>query len=102
MMRNQLRRLEQLEEMQFRRTLEILDRYLEGRSLEDREYFCTHGYLPEEPLAGTSYETSPMSWKEHWMLCKEHRRIAASKSYGERGFFCMHGHWPTKVVGGSE
>jgi hypothetical protein len=34
------RRLEQLEENCWRRTVEGLDRYLEGRSVADVEYFC--------------------------------------------------------------
>ena len=40
-------RIEQLEERNWQEGLERLVRCLEGRSLEDREFFCVHGYLPD-------------------------------------------------------
>jgi hypothetical protein len=33
----------------WRRTVEAVDRYLEGRSIADVEFFCINGYLPENP-----------------------------------------------------
>ena len=91
------RRLEQVEEEHWRRTIEVLDRYLEGRSREDVEFFCVHGYLPEIPIPGRPFTPPPMSWKERWKDCKEFQRVAAKKTTEEREFFCVNGYWPTEA-----
>ena len=90
------RRLEQVEEEHWRRTIEVLDRYLEGRSREDGEFFCVHGYLPEIPIPGRPF-APPMSWKERWKDWKEYQRVAAKKTTEEREFFCVNGYWPTEA-----
>ena len=64
-------RLERVEEEHRRRTTEALDRYLEGRSTEDVEFFCVHGYLPQIPIPGRPFESPPMSWNERWKDWKE-------------------------------
>ena len=46
------RRLEQFEEDYWRRTVEAVDRYLDGRSIADVGFFCAHGYLPGNPILG--------------------------------------------------
>jgi hypothetical protein len=80
-------RIEQLEERNWEDALERLDRYLEGRSLEDREFFCVHGYLPEVPMPGHPVDTS--AWRRPtW---KEHKRMFAGRSVEERKFFCLQG-----------
>ena len=101
------RRLEQVEEEHCRRTIEVLDRYLEGRSREDVEFFCVHGYLPEIPFfcvhgylpeiptPGRPFAPPPMSWNERWKDWKEFQRVAAKKTTEEREFFCVNGYWPT-------
>jgi len=55
------RRIEQLEETQWQELLEAADRYLEGRSIEDREFFCVHGYLPEVPIPGSRLKNDSAS-----------------------------------------
>jgi hypothetical protein len=55
-------RIKQLEEEQWRRLTEELDGYLAGRSVEDVEFFCVHGFLPEVPIRqhpGTLNTTRP-------------------------------------------
>jgi len=85
-------RIEQLEERNWQELLERLDRYLEGRSLEDREFFCVHGYLPEVPIPGPPVDTS--AWRRpKW---KEHKRALAGRSEEEYEFFCVHGYWPRR------
>src|ERR1700756_4702074 len=91
-----LRRIEQLEEEQCRRTLEGLDRYLEGRSMEDVEFFCVHGFLPELPMPGPPYAPERLSWKERWKQWKKHERQFTNRSVEEREFFCVHGYWPER------
>jgi hypothetical protein len=86
-------RIEQLEERNWQEQLERLDRYLEGRSLEDREFFCVHGYLPEVPILGRPVDTSV--WRRPtW---KEHKRAIAGRSVGEREFFSVNGYWPKRA-----
>lgn len=58
------RRLEQLEETYWRRTAETVDRYLEGRSIADIEFFCINGYLPENPILGPIFKPLRISWPE--------------------------------------
>ena len=91
------RRLERVEEEHWRKTIEVLDRYLEGRSLEDVEFFCVHGYLPEIPIPGRPFAPPPMSWNERWKDWKEFQRTAANKTTEEREFFCVNGYWPTEA-----
>jgi hypothetical protein len=73
------RRLEQLEENCWRRTVEGLARYLEGRSVADVEFFCANGYLPENPILGHIFEPSRMSWRERWKEWKEFQRVLKTK-----------------------
>lgn len=91
------RRLEQAEEEHWRRTIEVLDRYLEGRSTADVEVFCVYGYLPEIPIPGRPFEPPLMSWNERWKHWKEFQRMAANKTREVREFFCVHGYWPTRA-----
>jgi hypothetical protein len=86
------RRIEQLEEKQWQELLEAADRYLEGRSMEDREFFCVHGYLPDVPIPGRPVDVS--SWRRpSW---KEHKRTFEGRSVEEREFFCVYGCWPER------
>jgi hypothetical protein len=89
-------RLERVEEEHWRKTIEVLDRYLEGRSREDVEFFCVHGYLPEISIPGRPFAPPPMSWNERWKDWKEFQRAAAKKTTEEREFFCVNGYWPTR------
>ena len=91
------RRLEQVEEEHWRRTIEALDRSLDGRTIGDVEFFCVHGYLPEIPIPGRPFAPPPMSWKERWKDWKEFQRVAAKKTTEEREFFCVNGYWPTQA-----
>jgi hypothetical protein len=86
-------RIEQLEERKWHELLERLDRYLEGRSFEDRKFFCVHGYLPEVPIPGCPLDTS--EWRRPtW---KEHKREFGGRSAKEREFFCVNGSWPNQA-----
>jgi hypothetical protein len=86
-------RIEQLEERNWQEQLEAADRYLHGRSMEDLEFFCIHGYLPEVPIPGRPVDTS--AWRRPtW---KEHKRAFAGRSEEEREFFCVHGYWPERA-----
>lgn len=86
-------RIEQLEERNWQEQLEAMDRYLKGRSLEDLEFFCVHGYLPDVPIPGLPVDTS--EWpRQTW---KEHKREFAGRSVEEREFFCVHGYWPEQA-----
>lgn len=97
---SQLRtKIDQLEEKQYRRLLEDLDRNLEGRSLEDVEFFCAHGYLPEVPIPGPAFVPERLSWDERWKQWKKHERRFANRSVEEREVFCAHGYWPSKIKG---
>ena len=96
---NLRRRLELLEEEQCRKMLEEFDRDLEGRSLEDVEFFCVHGYLPEVPIPGSPFIPVRMSWKERWEHWKECERQCANRSIAELEFFCAHGYWPPQTRG---
>ena len=93
------RRLEQLEEDYWRRTVEAVDRYLEGRSNADVEFFCANGYLPENPILGRVFEPPRMSWHERWTQWKEFQRVSKNKTAEENEYFCVHGQWP--AMGGS-
>jgi hypothetical protein len=90
MLLRNIRRLEKLEEANLYRTIETINHSLEGRSVEDAEFFCVHGYLPEVPISGRAYKPQHLSWKE-W---KEDQRITAGRTTEEREFFCAHGYWP--------
>ncbi len=83
------RRIEQLEEKHWQRQLESANSLLEGRSMEDLEFFCVHGYLPEAPIPGSPVDTS--AW--HRPTWKEHKRAFAGRSIEEREFFCVNGYW---------
>jgi hypothetical protein len=86
-------RIEQLEEKQWQQQLEAANSHLEGRSMEDLEFFCAHGYLPEVPIPGPPVDTS--AWQRPtW---KEHKRAIAGRSVEEREFFCVHGCWPEQA-----
>jgi hypothetical protein len=91
------RRLEQLEEDYWRRTVEAADRYLEGRSIADVEFFCAHGYLPDNPILGRIFEPPRMSWNERWTQWKEFQRVSKNKTAEENEYFCIHGQWPAKA-----
>jgi len=91
------RKIERLEEEYWRRTLETADHYLKGRSVEDVEFFCVHGYLPDVPIRGQTFEPTPMSWPERWKLFRNFQRIAATKTAEELEFFCSHGYWPKEL-----
>jgi hypothetical protein len=93
------RRLEQIEEDYWRRTVEAVDRYLEGRSIADVEFFCINGYLPENPLLGRIFEPPRVSWRERWKEWKEFQRVSKNKTDEENEYFCIHGQWP---AGGSD
>lgn len=80
---------------EWRRNMEMADRYLEGRSVEDVEFFCAHGYLPEPPIPGTLYVRKERNWKEDWKQWKEFQRETAGKSVEDQEFFCANGYWPT-------
>jgi hypothetical protein len=92
-------RIEHLEEEQWRQLTEELDGYLVGRSVEDVEFFCIHGYLPEVPLPGPSYTPERLSRKERWKKWKKRHRHYKGRSVEEREFFCVHGHWPSRAKG---
>jgi hypothetical protein len=96
-----LRRIEQLEEEQCRRALEGLDRYLEGRSIEDVEFFCVHGFLPEVPIPSSPFVPEPLRWKERWKQWKKQERQFTNRTVEEREFFCVHGYWPDRGNGGN-
>jgi len=87
------RRIEQLEETQWQELLEAADRYLEGRSIEDREFFCVHGYLPEVPTLGPPVDSSV--WQRP--SSREYKRTFAGHGVKEREFFCVHGYWPERA-----
>jgi hypothetical protein len=91
------RRIEQLEERHARKLIEATDRYLKGRSFEDVDFFCIHGYLPDVPIPGTPYNPAPLSWKERWRQWREQGRIMASRTTEECEFFCIHGAWPGRA-----
>ncbi len=57
-MTNLRSRIEQLEEKVWQNISAKLDRYLAGCSVEDVEFFCVHGYLPETPMPGHPYHPS--------------------------------------------
>jgi hypothetical protein len=80
-------RLERLEEKQWQKQCEELDRYLKGRSLEDVEFFAVHGYLPEEPIPGEPYAPGHTSWEEYKLLVR-------GRSDDELKFYAVHGYWP--------
>jgi hypothetical protein len=88
------RRLEQLEETYWRTTADAVDRYLEGRSIVDIEFFCVNGYLPENPILGPIFKPPRMSWPERWREWKESQRVFITKTTEEREYFCIHGQWP--------
>lgn len=92
-------RIDQLEQQQWRELMEELDGYLAGRSVEDVEFFCVYGYLPEVPLPGPLYAPERLSWKERWKEWKRHEHQFANRSVEEREFFCVHGHWPSRSKG---
>jgi hypothetical protein len=94
-MTNLRSRIEQLEEKVWQNISAMLDRYLAGRSVEDVEFFCVHGYLPETPIPGDPYHPSGS-----WPKWKDHKRAIAGRTEGEREFFCAHGYWP-KAGGGN-
>jgi hypothetical protein len=88
------RRLERIEMAEWRRNSEILDNYFEGRSIEDVEFFCANGYLPENPILGSIFEPSRLTWRERWTAWKEFQRASKTKTAEEREYFCIHGQWP--------
>jgi len=88
-------RIEQLEGKVWQNISAKLDRYLAGCSVEDVEFFCVHGYLPETPMPGHPYHPSGS-----WPKWKEHKRAIAGRTEGELEFFCAHGYWP-KAGGGN-
>lgn len=90
------RRIEQQEERHWHELIEATDQYLEGRSLEDYEYFCVHGYLPEVPTPGPAFHVRRLPWKERWMQFKNLLRTMTSKTEAEREFFCANGYWPVR------
>src|SRR4051794_19943480 len=90
------RRLEQLEQDYWRRTVEALDRYLEGRSIKDVEFFCANGYLTENPILGTIFEPPRLTWRERWTEWKEFQRFSETKTAEENEYFCIHGQWPAR------
>ena len=90
-------RIARLEEKQWQDSREQLRRYLKGRSEEDLEFFCEHGYLPDVPIPGRSVDTS--AWPE-WAW-EDHKRTIAGRSEAELEFFCVHGFWPERAKGGS-
>ena len=94
------RRLDRIEERLWRMTFDSVDRYLHGRSMEDVEFFCVHGYLPEMASPGLPFEPPPSSWNERWKHFRESQRMAASKTVEEREFFCVNGYWPNAEPGG--
>jgi hypothetical protein len=86
-----------LEEKQWQDSQKQLCRYLEGRSEEDVEFFCVHGYLPEMPIPGRPVDTS--AWQESSV--EDHKRAIADRNEAELEFFCVHGFWPERRKGGS-
>lgn len=81
-------RIEWLEEKQWQERCERLNHYLEGRSFEDVEFFCAHGYLPEVPIPGAPFTPLRLlSWKEY-------KRTIANRSEAEMEHFCKTGRWP--------
>ena len=65
-------RIARLEEKQWQDSRQQLLSYIEGRSEEDLEFFCVHGYLPEVPITGRSVDTS--AWQEwSWKQSKSSR-----------------------------
>ena len=93
------RRLDRIEERHWRTTLDAVDRYLHSRSMEDVEFFCVHGYLPETAIPGRPFEPSPLSWNKRWKDWREFQRMAANRTTEEREFFCVNGFWPHAVKG---
>jgi hypothetical protein len=92
-------RIEQLEDEQWRQLAEELDGYFLGRSFQDVEFFCAHGYLPEVPLPGPSYALERLNWTERWKTWKKFQRHYGCRSIAEREFFCVHGYWPSRAKG---
>jgi hypothetical protein len=90
-------RVARLEEKQWQDSREQLWRYLKGRSKEDAEFFCVHGYLPDVPIPGCSVDTS--AWRK-WTW-EDHKRTFAGRSVPELEFFCVHGYWPEQGNGGN-
>jgi len=93
------RKIERLEEEYWRQQLETADRYLVGSSIEDVEFFCVHGYLPDTPIPGQPFQPRPMNWPERWKQFRDFQRSTATKSVQEGEFFCSHGHWPPAANG---
>ena len=100
-MTNLRSRIEQLEEKVWQNISAKLDRYLEGRSLGDVEYFCIHGYVPETPIPGPPCHASRSTWKERWSAWKKHKRACAGRTEQEIEFFCAHGYFPERGKGGN-
>jgi len=90
-------RIARLEEKQWQDSRKQLCRYIEGRSEEDVEFFCVHGYLPEVPIPGRPVDTS--AWQE--LSGENHKRAIAGRSEADLEFFCVHGFWPEQAKGGS-
>lgn len=90
------RRIELQEQKYWRELIEATDHYLEGRSLEDVEFFCVHGYLPDDPIPGRTCSPERLSWKERWEKWKEYKRAVSGRTVEEREFFCVHGRWPAR------
>jgi hypothetical protein len=91
-MANLKSRIEQLEAEQWQDAVKQLNRALNGRSLEDAEFFCVHGYLPEVPIPGFPVDTS--NWGCTW---EELKRFTAGRSLEDKVFFAVHGHWPEQT-----
>jgi hypothetical protein len=92
-MANLKSRIEQLEEEQWQEACEWLCRALDGRSEEDREFFCVHGYLPEVPIPGRPVDTSTL----RRMTWEEFKRFTAGRSVKDKEFFAVHGRWPDQA-----
>jgi hypothetical protein len=88
-------RIRRLEAKQWEDAWEQLCRYVNGRSEEDLEFFCVHGYLPDVPIPGRSVDTS--LWQRRtW---EDYKRTFAGRSVLELEFFCVHGTWPERGEG---
>ena len=86
-------RIARLEEKQWQDSRKQLCRYFEGRSEEDVEFFCVHGYLPEVPTLGPPVDSSV--WQRP--SSREYKRTFAGHGVKEREFFCVHGYWPERA-----
>src|SRR5579864_4637029 len=73
------------------------ERYLEGLTNRQLEFYVHHGQWPEpvpEPLPPGASRLDRMDRKSLIRLWEEHEREFGSRTGEELTFYCAHGHWP--------